>query len=128
MTWWLCVRDPVEVNFLFCVFSPLTFAEVCEKNSRFLWKESCVRTGVRKPGNTCASPTAILAVKLALNPNTTKEPSSNSEEDASPKSQPRGDGVVNAIRVSFGIGRGMRHQAAGTSFSLSGSDYITTPS
>ena len=41
-------------------------------------KKSCVRTGVRKPGNTCASPTAMilltLAVKVALNPNTNKQP------------------------------------------------------
>ena len=31
-----------------------------EKSSRWLWKESCVRTGVRKPENTCASPTAMI--------------------------------------------------------------------
>ena len=41
------------------VFSPLT-SEVCEKSSRWLWKESCLSTGVRKPGNTCASPTAMI--------------------------------------------------------------------
>ena len=35
MSWWLRVRDPVE------------------KSGR--WKESCVSTGVRKPGNTCTS-------------------------------------------------------------------------
>ena len=34
-------------------------------------KKSCVGTGVRKPGNTYASPT--LAVKVALNPNTTNQ-------------------------------------------------------
>ena len=40
-------------------------------------KKSCVSTGVRKPGNACASPTAIimtLAVKVALNRNTTNQP------------------------------------------------------
>ena len=64
--------DPVEAKFLSGVFSPLTSAEACEKSSRWLWKEICVSTGVRKPGNTCASPT--LAVKVALNPNTTNQP------------------------------------------------------
>ena len=33
-------------------------------------KKSYVSTGVRKPGNTCASPTAV---KVALNPNTTNQ-------------------------------------------------------
>ena len=41
----------------FCL-SPLL--EACEKRSRWLWKESSVSTGVRKPGNTCTSPTAII--------------------------------------------------------------------
>ena len=41
-------------------FNPLTSAEACEKSSRWLWKESYVSTGVRKPGNTCASPTTII--------------------------------------------------------------------
>ena len=40
-------------------------------------KKSCVSTGVREPGNTCASPTAMkkmtFAVKVALNPNTNKQ-------------------------------------------------------
>ena len=58
MTWWL-VRDPVEANFLSGIFSSLTSAEACEKSSQWLWKESCVSTGVRNPGNTCASPTTI---------------------------------------------------------------------
>ena len=39
---------------------PLTSAEASEKSSRWLWKESCASTGVRKPGNTCASPTAMI--------------------------------------------------------------------
>ena len=45
----------VEANFLSGVFSPLT-SEACEKSSLWLWIESRVSTGVRKPGNTCASP------------------------------------------------------------------------
>ena len=60
MTWCLCVRYPIKANFLFSVFSPLTSAEACEKSSRWLWKESCDSTGVRKPRNTCASPTAMI--------------------------------------------------------------------
>ena len=59
MTWWLGVRYPVKANFLSGVFSPLTSAEACEKSSRWLWKKF-VSTGVRKPGNTCASPTAMI--------------------------------------------------------------------
>ena len=31
-----------------------------EKSSRWLWNESCVSTGLKKPGNTCASPTAMI--------------------------------------------------------------------
>ena len=60
MTWWLRVRYPVEANFLSGVFSPLTSAEVCEKSSRWFWKEGCVGAGIRKRGSTCASPTAMI--------------------------------------------------------------------
>ena len=60
MTWWLWVRSQVEATFLSGVFSPLTSAEACEKSSRWLWKKSSVSTGVRKPGNTYASPTAMI--------------------------------------------------------------------
>ena len=49
MTNWLIVRYLVKANFLPGVFSPLTFAEACKKSSRWLWKESCVSTGMRKP-------------------------------------------------------------------------------
>ena len=56
----LRLRSPVEATFLSGVFSPLTSAEACEKSSRWLWKESCVSTGLRKPGNTFASPTAMI--------------------------------------------------------------------
>ena len=60
MTWWLWVRSQVEATFLSGVFLPLTSAEACEKSSRWLWKKSSVSTGVRKPGNTYASPTAMI--------------------------------------------------------------------
>ena len=61
MTWWLRVRSPVKATFLSGVFAPLTSAEACEKGSRWLWKKkSCVSTGVRKPGNTYASPTGMI--------------------------------------------------------------------
>ena len=42
------------------IFSPLTTAEACEKSSQWLSKEICVSTGVRKPGNTCVSLTAMI--------------------------------------------------------------------
>ena len=41
-------------------FLPLISAETREKSSPWHWKEMCVSTGVRKPGNTCASPTALI--------------------------------------------------------------------
>ena len=44
--------NPVEAKFLSGVFSPPTFAEAYEKSSRWLRKEICVSTCVRKPGNT----------------------------------------------------------------------------
>ena len=71
-TWWFWVRDPVEANFLSGVFSPLVSAEACQKSSEWLWKESCVSTGVRKPGNMCVTVRhdMTLAVKIALNLNT----------------------------------------------------------
>ena len=74
---WLQVRNPVEANFLSGVLSPLTSAEASEKSNRWLWKEMCVSTGELKPRNTFASPTTMicmtLAVKAALNPNTTNQ-------------------------------------------------------
>ena len=60
MTWWLWVRGSVEGNFLSGVFLPLASAEECEKSSRWLWKESCVSSVVRKPGNKCASLTTMI--------------------------------------------------------------------
>ena len=52
--------SPVEANFLSGVFSPLNSAEACEKNGPWLCKEICVSAGVRKPENTCASPTTMI--------------------------------------------------------------------
>ena len=47
----------------------LTSAEACEKNKRWLWKESCISTGVRKPGNMCVTNRhdTTLAGKVVLN-------------------------------------------------------------
>ena len=57
-----CEFDPRLRRLFFPgVFSPLTSAEACDKSSRWLWeKKSCVSTGLRKPGNTFASPTAMI--------------------------------------------------------------------
>ena len=52
MNWWLRIQHQVEANFLSGVFLPLT-SEAREKSS-------CVSNGVRKPGNTCASLTAMI--------------------------------------------------------------------
>ena len=60
MTWCLWVRDPLAANFISSVFSPLTAAEAFEKSGWWLFKEICVRTGVRRSGNSCASPTAMI--------------------------------------------------------------------
>ena len=54
------INSPVEETFLSGLFSPLSSAEACEKSSRWLLKKSCVSTGVRKLGNTYASPTAMI--------------------------------------------------------------------
>ena len=35
----ILMHDNTKANFLSGVFSPLTSAEVCEKSSRWLWKE-----------------------------------------------------------------------------------------
>ena len=37
-----------------------TSAEACEKVVGGFGKKNCVSTGVRKPGNTCASPTSMI--------------------------------------------------------------------
>ena len=51
---------PDEAKLCLRRFSSRTSIEACEKSSQWLWKESFVSTGVRKPGNTCASPTAMI--------------------------------------------------------------------
>ena len=58
MTWWLWVRSPVEATFLSGVFSPLQ--KHVRKVVGGFGKKSSVSTGVRKPGNTYASPTAMI--------------------------------------------------------------------
>ena len=65
ITWWLWVWYPVEPNFLSGIFLPPTSAEACEKSSWWLRKESCVTTGVRKPGNVCVTD---LHMTIAVNP------------------------------------------------------------
>ena len=62
MTWWLWVRSSVKATFFsaYFRFSPL------QKHVRKVVdgfgkkKKSCISTGVRKPGDTCASPTAMI--------------------------------------------------------------------
>ena len=56
-----CAFDPrLRRTILFGVFSPLSSDDACKKSSMWLWKESCASTGVRKPGNTGASLTAMI--------------------------------------------------------------------
>ena len=73
---WQCIFyvDLVVAKFLSGIFSPLTSAEACEKSSRWLWKRTCVSTGMRKPGNTLCiinHHDMTLAVKVVLNLNIT---------------------------------------------------------
>ena len=61
------------------VISPLISAEASEKSSQWLLEESCVSTGMRKPGNTMCDTDRhdmTLAVKVVLNPNTINQPTS----------------------------------------------------
>ena len=58
------------------VFSPLTSAEACGKSSRWLWKEKLCKHWCEKPRkHICVSDRhdMTLAVKVALNPNTTNQ-------------------------------------------------------
>ena len=74
MTWWLLVRSPVEATFLSGEFSPLTSAEAFEKSSRWLWKGKLCKYWYEKARkHTCVTDRhdMTLAVKVALNPNTT---------------------------------------------------------
>ena len=78
--------DTITVTVSTGVFSPLASAEeACERKSRWLWKDSGVSAGMRKQGNTRASPTAInmtLVVKVALNPHN----NNNNNNNFTPKS------------------------------------------
>ena len=77
MTWWLRVRSPVEATFLSGVFSPLTSAEACGKSSQWLWKEKlCSYWCEKARKQICVTDRhdMTLAVKVALNPNTTNQP------------------------------------------------------
>ena len=65
-TWWLWVWYPVEANSLSGIFLPLISAEACEKSCQWLWKESCVSTGMRKPGNTYMCFTDCHDMSLAV--------------------------------------------------------------
>ena len=66
MAQWRACRTPDLV----VVSLPLASAEACEKSSWWLWKEICVCTVVRKPGNMIVCITdrhdMTLAVKVAL--------------------------------------------------------------
>ena len=76
MTWWLLVRSPVEATSLSGVFSPLTSAEACGKSSRWLWKEKLCKYWCEKARkHICVTDRhdTTLAVKVALNPNTTNQ-------------------------------------------------------
>ena len=63
-------HDLVVANFLSSVCSSLT-SEACEKSSQWLWKESCVITGVRKHICITDRHDMTLAVTVAFNLNTT---------------------------------------------------------
>ena len=70
------VRSPVEATFLSGVFSPLTSAEACEKSSWWLWKERLCQYWCEKASKQiCVTGRhdMTLAVKVALNPNTTNQ-------------------------------------------------------
>ena len=63
------------------VFSPLTSAEACEKSSRWLWKEKLFHYWCEKARkHICVTDShdMTLAVKVALNPNTTNQPTNQS--------------------------------------------------
>ena len=63
--WSFFVNIKLKIKFPEWTLS-FTSVNACEKSSQWLWKESCVSTGVRKPGNTCASLTAIWLELLTL--------------------------------------------------------------
>ena len=73
-----CLTPDLRVVSLKFGWGEIPFRRILASHLWIMWekKESCVNTGVRKPGNTCASPTTVimtLAVKVALNLNTTNK-------------------------------------------------------
>ena len=77
MTGWLWVWSPVQATSLCGVFLPLTYADTCEKSSRWLWKEKlCFYCYEKARKHMCVADRhdMTLAVKVALNPNTTNQP------------------------------------------------------
>ena len=52
------LKKPLQLSM--SLKSIFTSAEACAKSSRWLWKEIRVSAGVRKPGNTSASLTAMI--------------------------------------------------------------------
>ena len=47
-------------NKIYCQTFPKQTSEACEETSLWLWTENRLSTGMRKPGNTIASPTAMI--------------------------------------------------------------------
>ena len=67
----------LRLTFFSGVFSPLTSAEACEKSSRWLWKEKLCKYWCEKARkHICVTDRhdMTLAVKVALNRNTTNQP------------------------------------------------------
>ena len=66
--WWACQTPDLVVVSSIPSWGEISFWHIAphlgwsmwEKSSRWLWKEICVSTGGRKPGNACASPTAMI--------------------------------------------------------------------
>ena len=74
MTWWLWVQSPVEANFLSGVFDLSPLQKHVRRVVGGFGKKSCVSTGVRKPGNTCASRTRYdLSCESGVKPHTTNQ-------------------------------------------------------
>ena len=74
-----CEFDPLLRQLFFSVYFRLSpLQKHVKKVVGGYGKKSCISTGVRKPGNTYASSTAMiiitLAVKVALITNTTNQP------------------------------------------------------
>ena len=74
MIWWLWVRSPVEANFLYGVFPSLTSEEACEKKKWVALERKVVLVLVWESQERHDWPWLTLAVKVALNPNTSNQP------------------------------------------------------